>query len=388
MYMTSDIRNDLYGVDRIGYMEIKLSDRFNGFKLMSLKEYLLRYKNQISIEYNFNRENTTTNIEIIVLVDTRDIAGTMTPEIRRKCRMGQARRKRLKQQHSYNINVFNRIHGYFSLANIVVTNKTHIPEGKKVLNLSLLCSSSYSNIKGIGSELMRIIKEFGNNSGVYTDIVLEVANDADNGKYDSDSESDSEDDDESIVMNDDLITLITKEFSRKILRVDVHGTAVYNVDSEYIYDIVYAYINDEQDEDEDSDDDNSVDDDEDSDDDDEDIEDDNEDSVDDDEDSDDDGDDDEDSDDDDEDIEDDNEDSEEDDSEDDSEEDDSEYDIEYDSEDESSDYGGYWYLKGKESQIELYRFYERCGFIEDGNIHKFWGIFGDIPFPSMIYKCV
>ena len=48
-----------------------------------------------------------------------------------------------------------------------------------------------------------------------------------------------------------------------------------------------------------------------------------------------------------------------------------------------TEYGGFWYLKGKRSQEKLMKFYEKFGFIEDSKVHTDWCIFNEIPYPSM-----
>ena len=47
-----------------------------------------------------------------------------------------------------------------------------------------------------------------------------------------------------------------------------------------------------------------------------------------------------------------------------------------------NEYGGYWYKKGRSSQIGLIKFYEKFGFKEEPEIHTTY--FGSIPYPSMI----
>jgi hypothetical protein len=48
------------------------------------------------------------------------------------------------------------------------------------------------------------------------------------------------------------------------------------------------------------------------------------------------------------------------------------------------DYGGYFYHKGKKSQIELFRFYEKFGFKEVPEINYEWKIYTPDPFPTMM----
>ena len=48
-----------------------------------------------------------------------------------------------------------------------------------------------------------------------------------------------------------------------------------------------------------------------------------------------------------------------------------------------TEYGGFWYLKGKRGQANLMKFYEMFGFKEDPEVHMDWCIFSDIPYPTM-----
>ena len=51
---------------------------------------------------------------------------------------------------------------------------------------------------------------------------------------------------------------------------------------------------------------------------------------------------------------------------------------------EVNEYGGYYYMKGKISQIGLYKFYQKFGFEELPEINYKWKIYTSDPFPSMI----
>ena len=48
-----------------------------------------------------------------------------------------------------------------------------------------------------------------------------------------------------------------------------------------------------------------------------------------------------------------------------------------------NDYGGFWYLKGKRSQVSLMKFYEKWRYKEDPDVHISWGCYEEIPFPTM-----
>ncbi len=335
-----------------------LKDDFKNFQLMTLKSFLTNYGTHESLQkYNCPiTPNEHSTYEILVLVDTEQRTGTMKPSIRKGYRrFNKERRLKTRQQHSYTENILNRIHGYFCLEEIPSTEDNYIPESKNVVALSLICSSSYSDKKGVGSELMRLLMKIINDFSNFTDVILEVSNLlADNGSDDEEDDEDDEDDDEDTyeIPNKELITLITKEFSRKILRVK-DGTPLYNVDSEYIFDIIADYLNDpnyDEDEDEDEYEEVGEDEYEEVGEDEDDYEEVGEDELD--------------------------------------EVDEDEYEEDEENRTNSSsdsEYGGYWYTKGKESQIGLFKFYEKFGFVESPEIHTDWNVFGETPYPAMIY---
>ena len=384
---TMNFHNMLYGnpepwtwkgeTSRKRIKSIGLSEQFAGFRVMSLKDFIVLYGRTWSSVVQLT-PNENSAYEILVLVDCRDVIGTMTSEIKKKMRRcGKQRRMRLREQYNYT-NVFNRIHGFVMLENIPDSVDNSIPIGRKIISLSLICSSSYSKMSGVGSELMRVVKELvqqkNNPEYIYTDIVLEVANQYANQDEDEDEDEDEVEDEveydydvedkewSSFVaeieaeaaavtqVKNEFLDLVTKEFSRKILRVDENGSPFYNVDGEYIREILESYITDTGDSIEDSDYESDDDIDDESDDDD---------------------------------YDDDDYDDDYDDESDDDESDDDESDDDESDEPSENEYGGYWYSKGKASQKLLMKFYKKFGFIEDGSIYNEWGIFGEAPFPSM-----
>lgn len=310
---------------------IKAFSQFKGFEILRLKDFLKKFPNEINsqdLTHKMKRVNYNCPYEIFCLTDCRnDVRSTMNHSTRKKYRkVNTKRRRRMKNQYHYT-NVFNRIHGYLILHDM--TGSKNIPHDKKVTSLSLICSSPFSDKKGIGSCLMKFMKEICSKSD-FTDIVLEVANEFASECYDSDDETDYEEyyesDDEEIltereIYNQEIVDFITDEFSRKSLRhrigEDGLKEAYYNVGDEYIYSILYSYINDiyekyEEDEED-------------------------------------------------------------------------EYDREYDIKNPDADqYGGYYYQKGKLSQIGLYQFYQKFGFREMPEIHYKWKIYTSCPLPTMI----
>ena len=57
--------------------------------------------------------------------------------------------------------------------------------------------------------------------------------------------------------------------------------------------------------------------------------------------------------------------------------------IQDDDDPSESEYGGFWYLKGKRSQERLMKFYEMHGFVEDPEVHLNWYCFSNVPYPTM-----
>jgi hypothetical protein len=260
---------------------------------------------------------------------------------------GKWRRDKLKHQWSY-VNPMNRIHGFLIMNN--VTNEHH-----KDLTLSIdaICSSYFSEKKGIGNDLMEVAKKFATNMGTY-DIVLEVANEfsarcssdsddesdesdeSDDESDESDDESDeSDDDDESDESDDDdesdesddepwvpdesVLDILSSELWKKCMRKN-NDVPYFNLDQMYLEEELNNYFNSTTNSD-----------------------------------------------------------------------DSSSWqglpkNIIKDKDDpEDGEYGGPWYQMGKKSQSKLMKFYERHGFKEDIEVHLDWCCFGSIPFPSMRY---
>ena len=92
------------------------------------------------------------------------------PKIQKKMkRAGKLRRKKLRHQWAYE-NPLNRIHGYLIIKE--VTNSQHT---QTTMCIDTVCSTYFTDKKGIGSDLMVLAKDFSKALGS-SDIVLEVAN--------------------------------------------------------------------------------------------------------------------------------------------------------------------------------------------------------------------
>ena len=255
------------------------------------------------------------------------------PHIQKRCkRAGKLRRKKIRHQWAYE-NPMNRIHGFLVMKE--VTNEQH----KKVtMCIDTICSTYFTTKKGIGSDLMELAKDFSKEVGAF-DIVLEVANEfsgngftdedmeIDSGTESDDSESEDEDCDDDDDDEDGDEIWYPDDDAMNILSEELWKKCMRRGDNGQ-----NVYYNLEQ-----------------------------------------------------------------------------EY-IEaglwnylhcaHETEDTSNlwsgtekriisddpqdtEYGGFWYLKGKRSQEKLMKFYEIFGFKEDPQVHTDWCIFSEIPYPTM-----
>ena len=244
-------------------------------------------------------------------------------DVKKKIRKsGKWRRNKLKHKWSYN-NPLNRIHGYLILSD--VTNKSH---PKKTYAIDAVCSSFYTKAKGIGSDLIDLAKMFSNEMNAH-DLVLEVANEysgmgieSETEEEESDEEDSGEELEEEILWYPDESTLdvISEEFWKKCMRRDKRGNPVYNLDKEYLSELLSKYFMAETSHEynglelwEGT-----------------------------------------------------------------------EKRVIREKDDPGEDeYGGFWYRKGKKSQNRLMKFYEMHGFKEDSNIHTDWCCFSEVPYPTM-----
>ena len=178
---------------------IKNFKHLSGFEILRLKDFLKLYENDMNYDFSMKVRNYNSPYEIFCLVDTREgIVSCLSKDRKRMYRKSGSRRRRKMQHQYYYSNVFNRIHGYVMLENVL----KNIPDSKNIVSLSLICSSSYSNKKAIGSSLMNFTISICETK--FTDIVLEVANEFAEGdddenyeeKYETDYEEEYETDDE------------------------------------------------------------------------------------------------------------------------------------------------------------------------------------------------
>ena len=316
----------------------------SNLSVMTLKDYLEMYRDDILHYYDLETwtplEEEKRDTTILCLVDHMDL---IKPRKRSPRRAGKERRDRYKHRYTY-ANPLNRIHGYIILEDTYKNNK----DGRKVVSISLICSSRFGRTKHVGSDLMRYAEALIHLEG-YTDIVLEVANEFaatghdeehddedqdyedDTDDEDDEDDTDDEDDEDDADAEDDdeyepLIDELAHEFWRKTMRM-VDDAPYYNVGADYIRELICTYIYDYSDNSDSYADDAPA-----------------------------------------------------------SWEDDEDYEPEKGEEVEASDtsYGGYWYKKGKASQSALIKFYESFGYVESPIVHKVWKCFSSIPYPTYL----
>lgn len=320
----------------------------SGFVSMSLRDFIDRWSEELCDYYgeDFGSEDTVIwdsqfgDTMIFVLVDNDLDRDHLPDDVKKKIkRAGKWRRDKLKHKWSYK-NPLNRIHGY-----LVLTEVTNASHPKRTYAIDAVCSSFYSNAKGVGSDLIDLAKMFSVEMGAF-DLILEVANEysetgieSESDEEESDDEMDVEEsddemddeesgdemDDEETFWNpdEDTISVLSEEFWKKCMRLDHRKNPVYNLDQEYLSGLMEQYFDGETK---------------------------------------------------------------------------SDYDKQQlwegtdkrnilDKNDPGeNEYGGFWYLKGKKSQTRLMKFYEMHGFKEDSSIHTDWCCFSKVPYPTMKFS--
>ncbi len=323
----------------------------DGLAVMTLRDFIQHYHEELEDYYDENfgsgervLDNNYGSTLIFCLVDTRvtreeGFSEFIPSHIKKKIRKaGKWRRDKLKHQWSY-VNPMNRVLGY-----IVVKDLTNIHHTEKTLSLSCICSTTYTERRGIGGELMKALKKYGEDAG-YEDIILEVANEfsaqgmsdefwaekegynedeeEEEGDEDDEGEEDGEEDEVQWYPDECALEVLSYELWRKCMRKNERGNPYYNLEQEYIEECIREYLMEET-----------------------------------------------------------------------TSEDPEELwegnHLREVNEDEpgENDYGGFWYLKGKRSQIGLMKFYEKWGFMEDPDVHLNWGCYEEIPFPTMRLRLV
>ena len=299
----------------------------SGLQMMSLRDFIRLYGEQLKDYYNddsfiMNSSYDSGDFEInnsclILCMVDREIypqeayipKQSVRSSIRRS---GVEKRRKIRHRYSY-LNPMNRIHGFVILKN----TSSVVHSEKRILCISTICSSQFSDFKGIGSDMMKSVINISKNVG-YNDVILSVANnyaynDENLEENSEDSEEDPEEDSEEWIPTEDVIDIISHELWRKIMRKDENEVPYYNIDEDYVYEEVQSYLLNIEENEQYS----------------------------------------------------------------------SNRDCNYGDEPGQYEYGGFWYLKGKVSQLPLMRFYEKFGFREDPEVYLHWGCFEIHPFPSM-----
>jgi len=321
----------------------------SGLSALSLRRFINAWHDELTDYYDedFGGEKIIADSDygdtiIYVLADLRtNIDSTwVPPHIKKKYkRAGKLRRHKLRHQWSYG-NPLNRIQGFLIMRE--VTNSQH---ANVTMCIDTICSTYFTGKRGIGSDLMVLAKDFSKASGAH-DIVLEVANEfSANGfpdnKFSEEEDSEDEfsdeelsdeelsddeiseeedsDDEESWTPDDNVMSILTDELWKKCMRKSKEGTVYYNLDQNYVEAGLWNYFHCAHESPSDSQLWSGT-----------------------------------------------------------------ERRVISDKDDpKDTDYGGFWYLKGKRSQTELMRFYEKFGFKEDPDVHLDWCMFDDIPYPTM-----
>ncbi len=324
----------------------------SGFVMMTLRSFICRWSDELGDYYgeDFGSEDSLIwdsdygDTIIWVIVDNRfDEDDGMPYDIKKKIKKaGKWRRDKLKHKWSYK-NPMNRIHGYLVMTE--VTNKSH---PKKTFAIDAVCSSFYSKAKGIGSDLIDFSKMFSEEMGAF-DIILEVANEYSGTAIESNSEDEEseeeeseeeyeeeeyeeeeyeeeEDEEEPVWYPDEgVMDVLSEEFWKKCMRLDHRGNPVFNLDREYLNDLLDQYFNCETLSDYDEGELWSG---------------------------------------------------------------TEKREIQEKDDPKEDEYGGYWYIEGKKSQSRLMKFYEMHGFREDPGVHSDWCCFSNVPYPTMRYTLV
>jgi hypothetical protein len=229
---------DTFTRDKESYDQTKANLTFH-----SLSDVLEMYHEEIvayyGIEaYEFHYENSS-HYEIVCLVDISDEKiHTMEPELRKRYRKaGKYRRLKLEDKYHYN-NPLNRIHAY------IITEISPGFTGSDTLCTNVICSSNYSDIKGLGNYTMTSTISAAKKAG-FKNIVLEVGNndaesidDSDESDESSDSSTEEEEEEEDF---EELIEEVACALWKKSVRHE-RGIPYYSVDENYLRIIVSEYL--------------------------------------------------------------------------------------------------------------------------------------------------
>ena len=318
-------------------------EKDSGLKSDTLRGFISKYSDDLEWYHGEDFGSSVSRITdndyghtmAFVLYDDAEGTEGCMEKVRPKYRKaGSIKRRKMKEKWSYE-DPLNRIHGYAIVQD--VTNKKLKEEGKKVLSISAICSTYYTDRKAIGKSLMKLIENYAE-SAKYTDIVLQLANEfsgmgqeeeeesSDEEEESSDEEEESEEEPEEYseeeedyyYPDDCALSVLSGALWKKCMRTNERGVQEYNLDQEYIEESLSAYFNCKTtfEEDEEVWEGTEV--------------------------------------------------------------------KERPEKPGEFDYGGFWYNKGKGTQKRLMKFYEMHGFKEDDTIFFEWGCFDSVPYPTMV----
>ena len=218
----------------------------------TLGEFMNLYHDQIQ-EYFLEDSSFTEwdelkdeKSEIICLVDVSVLKEhTMNSEMKKKYRKaGKLRREKLQEKFHY-FNPLNRIHAY------MVLEKAPGNTDSRTLAMNIICSSNYSDIKGVGGYTMQCLIKAAKTTG-FTNLVLEVGNydaeehpdilkaeeEAEEEYYDSEDD-DSEEEEEDV--NETLIDYLSEHLWKKSVR-HKNGIPFYSFGEDYLRTIISEYF--------------------------------------------------------------------------------------------------------------------------------------------------
>lgn len=223
--------------------------------MMTLWDFLSYYREDIMEAYDVCIDDDLRKedfLQIYCIVDiSRSKKNTLSAKMRNRYRKaGKERREKLKNKYHY-ANPFNRIHAYAIIE--------HSPGGSpdESIAIDVVCTSNYSDQKGMGSYLMKQIIGSATRVG-YKNIVLEVGND--DAAKDEESDCESEESDESDCESEesdceseeeeeedyeDLIDVVAKNLWKKSVR-HRDGDPYYSIGGGYIRCKVSQYVYDEE----------------------------------------------------------------------------------------------------------------------------------------------
>ena len=295
----------------------------NGLICMSLRGFIQRYGGELDGYYDedFGAGKMIDDVEgdSMILCLVDNGQDHLPEKIKKKIRKA-GKFRRDKLKHQWSYaNPLNRIHGYANLVHAKQTT-SYIPEGKNVMCVSVVCASHFSEKRGIGSDMMKLSQEFAKLSR-YTDVILEVANEyAGYAEESEEEESEEEEEESEEEEEEEKDSWIPNENVIDILTDEFWKKCVRKDKEGHVsYNLEKDYLESCL----------------------------------------------------------------------------CSY-LYYDSEQymdkervvankepEDSEYGGFWYKKGKHSKSRLMMFYEKMGYKEDPAVHLEWNCFTDIPYPSM-----